>query len=707
MNETVQDSVTVSRRDSHYSSQRTIVSQSNSQSRRQSSSVEDNSYHYHTTRFTSRPDSIRRFDSEDFSLKDDHEMMNKNIHRASFNSSFSYQTSSKSRHAVNCYGHARRPNTSERMTTAPLFEHREAHINRHTSSSSRRNNNHHCKSRDLPGTSNTNWSWGEAFAASQPETDAKTDLACDVPTDNLTVNGSMILGRVTSDHGKKQNRKFNDSSVALQLRNLPHLSIAGSSPHSSVNFMTSFGEKALTPSKDGELDPHPVINSRFLDKLSTLGLLVLFSLLGTLARISLEKLTYYPGAPVSTSILWANLTGCLLIGFLTSNNQLFSITADKNKKHETTASHNDYTGQSHTRAADPFYIGLTVGFCGSLTSFSSLIHDAFLALSNGLPALGSGEEALQYDELRFITSSSRSAIYSLLSVLAILIMNAVVSFCAFKVGKHMTKGLAFLTPRLTCSLAWNKSRKRTVLSTIIILSSFMSWFIVITFTALSSALVIPSTTRMTFLFPLATAPPGCLLRYVLTRLNRSFNIRHLYKRDQRSVVSNRWQRYRSSVPIGTLAANLSGTIIFALVWDLQHGLGMSLQISPISCQALAGILDGFCGSLTTVSTLVAEVVAIASFEQWKNERRKTAMQGPRNSVGGAFSNVRRRVGLRKGIRKRVQDRWRRKGSVYTYAHAYAYGIGSGATALALAVLIMGSVRWSAIWIESACPSYEP
>jgi CrcB protein len=129
--------------------------------------------------------------------------------------------------------------------------------------------------------------------------------------------------------------------------------------------------------------------------------LILFSFLGTLARLGVETITVYPNAPWSSPVLWANVGGSFALGFLSEDRNLFrhewsSTESTKNSFHPSklekdTASVHAKASANHSRVKKtiPIYIGLTTGFCGSFTSFSSFILDVFLALSNDLPLASS------------------------------------------------------------------------------------------------------------------------------------------------------------------------------------------------------------------------------------------------------------------------------------------------------------------------------
>ena len=131
------------------------------------------------------------------------------------------------------------------------------------------------------------------------------------------------------------------------------------------------------------------------------------------------------------------------------------------------------------------------------------------------------------------------------------------------------------------------------------------------------------------IFSVVFAPLGCLLRFYLS----------LYLNTR-----------LPSLPLGTFVSNMFGTVILAMCFDLQHVSWIG-GTSVVSCQVLEGVMDGFCGSTTTVSTWVAEL----------------------NGIGKRRS-------------------------------AYIYGILSIGVALGLLVVVMGSFRWTLGFGGTACTS---
>lgn len=141
----------------------------------------------------------------------------------------------------------------------------------------------------------------------------------------------------------------------------------------------------------------------------------------------------------------------------------------------------------------------------------------------------------------------------------------------------------------------------------------------------------PETWRSQVLFALVFAPVGCLMRFKLSLwLNGKFK----------------------AFPLGTFTANIFGTLILGMCYDLQHvalpSAGGMIGGGLLGCGILQGIQDGFCGCLTTVSTWALEL---------------------------------------KGLRR---------------SHAYLYGIASVGLSLSILVVVMGTVRWTIGFVPPAC-----
>lgn len=383
--------------------------------------------------------------------------------------------------------------------------------------------------------------------------------------------------------------------------------------------------------------------SQFATQLYTISYLIFFSILGTLARLGLQALTFYPGAPVRTGVLWANFGGSLIMGFLSEDRALFyhedwgvTYTKPSKRNDEENGTSDEPRPLMLSRTASqkkqyatlkktiPSYIGLATGFCGSFTSFSSFIRDAFLALSNALPV------PVSHTSSGTIPSSDlpRNGGYSFMAVLAVIIVTVAVCLGALQTGAHLAIALEPYIPSIPYIFA------RKFVDRTIVFVAWMSWL-----GAIAMAIWPPDRPggpvgypswaqerwRGDALFALVFAPLGCLLRfYASLHLNGKLK----------------------SFPLGTFAVNILGTALEGMFYDLQHvPLG-----GRVGCQVLQGAMDGFCGCLTTVSTWVSEL---------------------------------------KALRLR---------------HAYIYGTASVGFGLALMVVIMGSLQWTHGFRNTSCGS---
>ncbi|KAI2642478.1 CrcB-like protein-domain-containing protein [Xylaria nigripes] len=329
----------------------------------------------------------------------------------------------------------------------------------------------------------------------------------------------------------------------------------------------------------------PIALSKQITELYTISYLILFAIFGTLARLGLQALTFYPAAPISFSSVWPNFAGCLIIGFLTEDRMLFryewgNTTPSINQKSEESGSPNSqFVAQDRATAKKahlavkktiPLYIGLATGFCGSFTSFSAFIRDVFLALSNELPTPTGG-------------ATMRNGGYSFLALLAVLIGTISLSFSGFYLGCQLADALEPVTP----SFRYPLSRK--VIDPLAVVLAWGSWIGAVVLSAVPpDRYSNPGASefwRGRATFALAFAPLGCLARfYASARLNGRF----------------------SSFPLGTFVVNVAGTVILGLAWDLAH----VPEGGVIGCQVFQGIEDGLCGCLTTVSTWILELAVM-------------------------------------------------------------------------------------------------
>lgn len=380
--------------------------------------------------------------------------------------------------------------------------------------------------------------------------------------------------------------------------------------------------------------------SRFATELYTVSHLIIFSILGTLARLGLQWLTFYPGAPVGFSELWANFGGTFFMGFLAEDRRLFRQEwgrGDSNEfmdDEERAISLSSTAKASHARVKKtiPLYIGLATGFCGSFTSFSSFMRDTFFALSNDLPTPINHPYPPGIPQPSITTTIHRNGGYSFMAVCAVIITTVALCYSALRFGAHTAIYMDGFTPTLPFRFV------RRVVDPIIVIIAWGAWV-----GAVIMAVWPPDrpggpqgkgswaneSWRGQAIFACVFAPVGCLLRfYVSLKLN--------------AVIP--------SFPLGTFAVNIFGTAVLGMAYDLQHVEinGVGVGGGRVGCQIFQGIMDGFCGALTTVSTWMLELST-----------------------------------LKRG-------------------HSYSYGVTSTCAGLGILVAVMGSVRWTVGWTAAAC-----
>ena len=394
------------------------------------------------------------------------------------------------------------------------------------------------------------------------------------------------------------------------------------------------------PSVAGNRPPaHRQRVSRLATELYTVSYLILFSILGTLARLGLQALTFYPGAPVQMGLLWANFGGSLFMGFLLEDRKIFRESVRSSCHDEAKRREDEEKGDLNKRDPElrpyivaaqrqaiskqqgavkktiPLYIGLATGFCGSFTSFSAFIRDAYLALANRLPV------PVSHTSSALIVPGStvpRNGGYSFMAICAVILVTLMLCLGALLLGAHLAIALENWTPGIPNLVA------RKIVDRMVVFIAWGAWIGAVLMTIwppdrpggpVGQASWMQEFWRGKALFALVFAPLGCLLRFYASL--------HLNGKIQ-------------SFPLGTFTVNMFGVVLEGLFFDLQHvPLG-----GRVGCQVLQGLGDGFCGCLTTVSTWVAEL---------------------------------------KGLRIR---------------HAYVYGIVSVGVAVGLMVIIMGSYQWT-------------
>lgn len=283
------------------------------------------------------------------------------------------------------------------------------------------------------------------------------------------------------------------------------------------------------------------------------------SIWGVLARKGLISLTTYDGAYLG-GVIWANFTACIIMGIAVESSNFWLELIERNS--------------FASKGSIPLYTGITTGFCGTCSSFSSVFLEAFNKAANTLP----------YKEYNYPNSA-----YGIMEVLAVLITQFGVSVAGFHLGKHFIELFDNYSPRLS------KKSYRPLESASLVLG-IVSYIIIIVLIAVEKR-----GTWRSWTFSVLFAPIGALLRYYLSK-----------------YFNGRFKNF----PLGTFSANIIGTLLLAIFTLLIRGKKSSMSSVPIvthvtACQLLSGLDDGLCGALTTVSTFVVELFSLNTLHSYR------------------------------------------------------------------------------------------
>ena len=277
-------------------------------------------------------------------------------------------------------------------------------------------------------------------------------------------------------------------------------------------------------------------------------LLVYFSILGNYARIGLIVITTYEGSYVrGPTVLWSNLASCFMMGIMQALNRY------------------DYT-------TPLLSVALTTGFCGSLSSFSSLIMELF-------------EHASRQGISPKISPFPNRA-YGVMEFLSVLFVQLMVSMCSHLFGLFLTTSVieGFEHPEGTEALDV-KVRARKISGGFEKLAFMLAIPLLIVQVVLAAVF---SNSSRRWTLSASFAFPGTALRYILSKtLN--------------SKVKN--------FPLGTFAANVLGTLLLSIFTIFSRGRassGVPLIESATSVTVLEALQSGFCGCLSTISTFINE-----------------------------------------------------------------------------------------------------
>nr|CAG8537792.1 7912_t:CDS:2 [Entrophospora candida] len=269
-----------------------------------------------------------------------------------------------------------------------------------------------------------------------------------------------------------------------------------------------------------------------------ISILIPFSIIGALIRVKLTNLHSYQEAPVFSQI-YPQFVGCVIMGFCLSRKNFIM------------------------ERYLPLYFGLTIGLCGSITTFSSWILLTIKLLINYPNNYSNGQNVL--------------------ASLAAIGITIGMSVSGLRFGEHL--GDFILSSQRFKSTNLHKiSTKPFNLKELSVIDWIIVGFSLTSFALIIILLAIIQLDR-NLLFIIIFSPIGTFVRLWLSRYNRITKF----------------------FPIGTFAANILGSTILGILYLLGHGT----ISSNTGCDLISsGLADGFCGCLTTISTFTAEITTL-------------------------------------------------------------------------------------------------
>ncbi|CDR37679.1 CYFA0S01e14796g1_1 [Cyberlindnera fabianii] len=280
-------------------------------------------------------------------------------------------------------------------------------------------------------------------------------------------------------------------------------------------------------------------STRF-NEVRLLCILSFFAIVGVLARKGITVLTTYDGSFLG-GVIWANFAACVVMGLATQSSEFWK-------------------DEPVPKAKIQLYTGITTGFCGTFSSFSSLILEAFIKSAD-----------IQIGHYYHY----RNGAYGIMECASVMISHICISIAGLHFGKHLMKFHDRKTPL-----------NIGILENVVAVAGIASWIAVIVLIVIKS--------WRSWTFACIVSPIACWTRFYVSK----------------------WLNPKvSGFPMGTFTVNVAASVILAILNLLNRGKTSHdgrLVNSILSCHMIQGLEDGFCGTLSTVSTFVAELYTLKS-----------------------------------------------------------------------------------------------
>ncbi|AET40436.1 FluC/FEX family fluoride channel Ecym_6031 [Eremothecium cymbalariae DBVPG len=270
---------------------------------------------------------------------------------------------------------------------------------------------------------------------------------------------------------------------------------------------------------------------------------IFWVIVGTYTRVGLSALSDYDDSYIkSRTVLWSNFVACIFMGLLQGLNKREVINID-------------------------IFVCLVSGYCGTVSSYSSLIMEVFLHSTN-----------LDQNMKRLPNKG-----YGIMEFLSVLIVQFFVSMSSFLFGYKLAE--EFNNRVLS---ATSKHRANSYISLAFDKVYILSAFLAIPLVIMNMALVILNVDSRNWTLPALFAIFGSLGRFYLNKY---------------------WNPTCQRFYVGTFFANLLSTLILSILIIVERGKQDTMHPivnSRSDCQILIALNTGLCGGLSTISSLIYE-----------------------------------------------------------------------------------------------------
>ncbi|CCE65658.1 hypothetical protein TPHA_0M00830 [Tetrapisispora phaffii CBS 4417] len=299
------------------------------------------------------------------------------------------------------------------------------------------------------------------------------------------------------------------------------------------------------------------------------------AILGNYTRSAIQSLSEYGPSYISPgSVLWPNCVACILMGML-----------------------QDMNAMKWFEEEPELFVALTTGYCGSVSSYSTLLLETF-----------EHSTSLTGSNIKSHTKLPNRA-YGIMEFLSVLITQLFVSMSSLLFGKNIATNVLALytdpaqkssdTPETTENLDKkeednndNRMKPHPFYRKSITILAYITFTLALPFLALIVVLsgVYGNYSRGKWTLPALFGIIGAFERFYLSKYFNSV-----------------WK----SLPLGTFLANQFAVVIICILTLVQRGRKSDGSDIPIvssinACHVVSGLVTGYCGSLSTISTFINE-----------------------------------------------------------------------------------------------------